>query len=55
MNNDVICDICIKAIRSRGETVMVGEAVHNDVDENPLSCAWCKDDTEETLYAFSFQ
>jgi hypothetical protein len=54
-SNDVVCDICIRAIKSRGEPIMVGEAVHNNRDENPLRCFWCKDSELDTLYKFTIQ
>lgn len=46
----VLCDGCIRAIRSRGEAVFVGELVH---DEKYSDCVWCKEPNEE-LYAVVF-
>jgi len=40
----ILCDRCIRSLRSRGETVMVGYALDEISAEN---CLWCnKSDTE---------
>ena len=47
----VICGRCILAIRSRGETIFVGEPVH---DEAFTACMWCEEPSDE-LYAVEFE
>jgi hypothetical protein len=39
-----LCDRCIHALQSRGETVLVGYAIDDSIGEN---CSWCeKSDTD---------
>jgi hypothetical protein len=39
-----LCNRCIRALRSRGETVLIGYEVADSVTD---SCSWCeKSDTE---------
>ena len=46
MERVLLCEDCIEAIKSRGETVYVGSAVERWDYENPgeFKCAWCDDD-----------
>ena len=41
----LLCDICIQAIRSRGEKIFVGNAVYADDDQ--IICDWCDEDFDE--------
>jgi hypothetical protein len=46
----VMCDCCIRAIKSRGETIYVGNFVD---DEETDTCIWCSEPNEE-LYEVMF-
>lgn len=48
-----ICDTCIMAIRSRGETVYTGDTIHSD--ENDMTCEWCKIDGFDELIEVRFE
>jgi len=47
----VFCDCCIRAIRSRGEKIFVGDVIH---DEEYDSCGWCGEPSDE-LYEVKFE
>jgi hypothetical protein len=47
----LMCDRCIRAIRSRGETIFVGNLVHAD-EIKP--CNWCEELNDE-LYTVKFE
>lgn len=49
---NLFCDKCIRAIRSRGETIFVGDAVYDD-DNEGMCCSWCKE-PDEPLFQCSF-
>jgi len=43
----VICNRCIRAIRSRGERIFVGDLII--YDDEPGICTWCEE-SEHELY-----
>jgi len=55
MKATLLCDSCIRGIRSRGESVMVGNIFDPDTgDADVLYCNWCKD-SEAEVYECLFQ
>lgn len=43
----IICDKCIQAIRSRGETVVIDNTFDSyAIAEDGLKCEWCEEDAE---------
>ena len=49
-----ICDICIRAIESRGENVVVVNHVYDEFEEG-LTCEWCEETGFDTLYKVKFR
>jgi len=47
----ILCNRCIKAIRSRGETIYAGDLIH---DGEILACSWC-DEPDDELYSVEFE
>ncbi len=43
----LLCDRCIKAIRSRGEEVIKGNLIAAEDDDHLLECQWCHEECDE--------